>query len=76
MGRDEKRQDKQLTCKVCGALFTWSAGALLGLSRHTAYKLAHQGVIPTIKMGGQLKVPKVQLERLLNGQPAIATESK
>jgi excisionase family DNA binding protein len=45
------------------------AGDLLGLSRATAYNLVHKGVIPTIRLGRQLKVPRVQLEKLLNGKP-------
>jgi excisionase family DNA binding protein len=41
------------------------AGAALGLSRATAYKLAHDGTLPTIRLGRQLKVPKIQLERMM-----------
>ena len=43
-------------------------GELLNLSRATTYRLANEGVIPTIRMGKKFLVPKVQLERLLNGQ--------
>lgn len=48
-----------------------TAGKLLHLSRATAYSLAAQGVIPTIRFGKRLVVPKVALERLLNeaGKP-------
>lgn len=41
------------------------AGTALGLSRATAYKLAHDGTLPTIRLGRQLKVPVVQLQKLL-----------
>lgn len=42
-----------------------TAGKLLNLSRATAYSLAAQGVIPTIRLGRRLVVPKVALERML-----------
>jgi excisionase family DNA binding protein len=45
-----------------------AAGKLLSLSRCTAYKLAHTGEIPTIRMGRKLLVPKQGLEHLLNGE--------
>ncbi|MFC2058817.1 helix-turn-helix domain-containing protein [Chloroflexota bacterium] len=48
-----------------------TAGKLLNLSRATAYSLAAQGIIPTIRLGKRLVVPKVLLERMLNeaGKP-------
>jgi excisionase family DNA binding protein len=44
------------------------AGKLLHLSRATTYNLANQGIIPTIRMGKKILVPRVQLEKLLSGQ--------
>ncbi len=44
-----------------------TAGKLLNLSRATAYSLCAQGVIPTIRLGKRLVVPKQALERLLTG---------
>jgi excisionase family DNA binding protein len=41
------------------------AGRLLHLSRATAYALAAQGVIPTIRFGKRLLVPRKALEELL-----------
>jgi len=41
------------------------AGAIIGVSRTTAYKLCRAGVIPTIRFGRQLKVPIAQLQKLL-----------
>jgi len=41
------------------------AGRLLHLSRATAYQMAAQGVIPTIRFGKRIVVPKAALERLL-----------
>jgi excisionase family DNA binding protein len=44
------------------------AGERLDISRDAAYRAAKAGDIPTIRIGGSLKVPVVQLERLLNGK--------
>ncbi len=41
------------------------AGRLLSLSRATAYSLCAQGIIPTIRLGRRLVVPKVAIERML-----------
>lgn len=41
------------------------AGAILGVGRNTAYNMAREGVIPTIRLGRRLVVPVVALERLL-----------
>jgi hypothetical protein len=40
---------------------------ILGLSRCSAYEFARIGVIPTIRIGKRLIVPRVGLERLLTG---------
>ena len=42
-----------------------TAGKLLNLSRATAYSLAAQGIIPTIRFGKRLVVPKAALLKLL-----------
>ena len=42
-----------------------TAGKLLNLSRATAYNLCAQGVIPTIRFGKRLLVPKAALLKLL-----------
>ena len=41
------------------------AGRLLGLSRATSYMLVSQGVIPAIRLGRRLVVPKIAIERML-----------
>ena len=41
------------------------AGRLLSLSRATAYSLCAQGIIPTIRLGRRLVVPKIAIERML-----------
>ena len=47
------------------------AGRALGISRSTAYQLANEGVIPTLRLGKRLVVPRVQLERLLAGETKV-----
>ena len=44
------------------------AGKLIGKGRNMSYKLAHAGVIPTIRLGGRLVVPKERFMRWLNGE--------
>lgn len=42
------------------------AGRLLSLSRATAYMLANRGILPTIRLGRRLVVPKIAIERMLS----------
>ena len=42
-----------------------TAGKLLNLSRATAYNLCAQGIIPTIRFGKRVVVPRKALEELL-----------
>ena len=39
------------------------------VGKNAAYEAAKRGEIPTIKIGGLLRVPIVQMERILNGDP-------
>lgn len=42
------------------------AGRLLGVGRVTAFRLAHEGFIPAMRVGQRkLRVPKVALQELL-----------
>jgi excisionase family DNA binding protein len=41
------------------------AGALLGLTRNGSYEAAKRGDIPTIRIGGLIKVPKAAFHRML-----------
>jgi excisionase family DNA binding protein len=43
------------------------AGEILGISRDAAYRAAKAGDIPTIRVGGLLKVPVIQFNRMLEG---------
>ena len=44
------------------------AAKILGISLSAAYKAAHRGQIPTIRLGKRIFVPRRALERLLEGQ--------
>ena len=43
------------------------AGALLGLSRGSAYEAARRGELPTLRIGRRLVVPIRALEKILEG---------
>jgi hypothetical protein len=47
------------------------AGAMLGLTRNGSYEAAKRGDLPTIRIGGLIKVPKVAFHRMLE-QPKQA----
>ena len=43
------------------------AARQLGISRSSANSFAHDGLIPTIKLGTRLLVPKAAFEKLMKG---------
>ncbi len=43
---------------------------VLGISRNSAYVLAKQGTIPTLRLGRRIVVPRPALERMLRGNGA------
>ena len=43
------------------------AARVLGIARNSAYEAARVGLIPTIRIGRRLLVPRAALERLLAG---------
>ena len=49
------------------------AGALLGLTRNGSYEAAKRGDIPTIRLGGLIKVPKAAFHRMLDEPAAKAS---
>jgi excisionase family DNA binding protein len=51
----------------CLTLSIPQAGKLLGYSRNTAYEAARRGDLPTIRLGRKIRVPKLALQRLLDG---------
>jgi len=44
------------------------AGAILGLSRASAYQAATRNELPTIKIGRRILVPRAALEKMI-GEP-------
>jgi excisionase family DNA binding protein len=46
------------------------AARVLGIGRSAAYLAAHRGDLPVIRIGRRYVVPRVALERLLNGDQA------
>lgn len=53
------------------------AGAILGICRNAAYKLASQGVIPTLRLGRRLVVPRRALAKMLrNPRPRESREEE
>jgi excisionase family DNA binding protein len=42
------------------------AAKVLGLGRSTAYRYARQGLIPSIRIGSQVRVPNAALREFLN----------
>jgi excisionase family DNA binding protein len=54
------------------------ASRIVGVSRRHAYKLVKDGVIPSVRLGGAIRVPTHALLRLLNapaGQAAAPQSS-
>jgi hypothetical protein len=43
-----------------------------GLAKNASYEAAARGEIPVIKIGGRLRVPVCQLERMLEGDKPTA----
>ena len=48
------------------------AGRLIGCSRGSSYKLARQGIIPTIRVGRKLVVPRARFEAWVRGKGATS----
>jgi excisionase family DNA binding protein len=42
------------------------AGRILGISRQSAYTYASAGILPVIRLGNRMLVPKAALEKLLS----------
>jgi excisionase family DNA binding protein len=43
------------------------AGRLLGLARNGAYEAAKRGEIPTLRLGGKIRVPTAALKKMIEG---------
>ncbi|HZK92284.1 MAG TPA: hypothetical protein VFC56_19260 [Stellaceae bacterium] len=64
MENDTTKMAEKLTCSVP------EAGAMAGLSYQRSYAAAKVGDIPTITIGGRLKVPLAKWRAKLNGEAA------
>jgi excisionase family DNA binding protein len=51
--------DKRLCITVPGAVET------LGISRNFAYELVKRGIIPSIRLGKRILIPRAALEKML-----------
>ena len=49
------------------------AARVLRIGRATAYEYARDGVLPVVRMGSRLIVPKAALEKLADGVPCAAS---
>jgi len=47
------------------------AAVMLGISRNFAYELVKQKKLPVVKFGKRLLIPRVQLEKMLEGNATI-----
>jgi len=54
--------DQRLTLKV------EEAGRLLGISRSHAYDLIREGVIPSLRLGRRIVVPRRAIDAMLAGE--------
>ena len=51
------------------------AALLLGISTSAAYKAAHDGIIPSIRIGRRILVPRLGLQHLCNGGNRADTDA-
>jgi excisionase family DNA binding protein len=68
MTKDEITQ----TLKREATISVLDAGAVLGLSKSTAYAAAHSGDLPTIRVGKRFLVPTEKLAEMLGLKPELA----
>ncbi len=58
-------KDSQTEDSQCLTVPVPEAGVILGVGRNTAYNMAREGVIPTIRLGRRLVVPRALLMKKL-----------
>jgi len=54
---------------VVATLSVEEAAKILGIGRNVAYDLVHEGKIPHLRLGRQIRIPKIALQRMLE-EPA------
>src|SRR5262249_55281600 len=67
IGGDSRRSSARLTRQT---VTIPEAAAILGIPRSTAYKLANEGVIPTLRLGRRKLVSRAVLNRMLGSDDA------
>ena len=48
----------------------------LGISRGLAYLAVHRGELPIIRIGKRLLIPRIALERMLDGMESVKGKAK
>ncbi|MEX0741179.1 MAG: helix-turn-helix domain-containing protein, partial [Phycisphaeraceae bacterium] len=62
---DESQQEVCVPDSEAATMTVEEAGKLLGISRHSAYRAAATGHLPTIRLGRRILVPTARLHRML-----------
>ncbi|OPY61675.1 MAG: Helix-turn-helix domain protein [Pelotomaculum sp. PtaU1.Bin065] len=52
------------------------AAKYLRLKRSTAYEYVKQGLIPSVRLGRQIRIPKDQLINMMDGKEMIDSRTK
>jgi hypothetical protein len=66
--RKDSNMGKETNSTTCKTLSVPEAGKVyFGMARGASYQAAARGEIPTIRIGRMLRVPIIQLERMLSG---------
>jgi hypothetical protein len=64
MNANDKAVDEQVHEPL--TLSIPAAGAMAGIAKNASYNAARRGEIPTIKLGGKLRVPAAKWKRILS----------
>jgi len=60
----------------CETLSPRETALILGVGRNTCYRLIHAGVIPVLRLGRTIRVPRPALEDLLRNPERLTTGKK
>jgi len=53
-----------------------TAGKILGIGRTSSYRLAHQNILPVLRLGGKLRVPVAALEEMLRSPKPLDQQKR
>lgn len=68
-----EQQDPEVTHAARATYSIEEGRAILGVGRNLAYEMAHTGVIPTIRLGRRMLIPRAALEALLRAPGALGS---